>query len=530
MTLGPYTPSEEPGRWASIVFDNAAGWHVPERVFQTSWNIRPVHPKKDAATVIAHWAGADGRTLKDPAWVASDAGAWMTHILLEDDTHNKQRMLAGIIGRFMPSIWNDTARQAIDQAGRIDEFDSYESARAGVAAMARAADTETEVGAALDRADALHARMLQLYEQGNYAAVLDAARSFNATLADAYARAQRPLPGEFRAVWDHDGVGWFPGDWRKTCGVLAESGMNAVFPNVLWGGLAHFKNSVVPLSDTAARYGDQVAACVKAAHGKGLQVHAWVVCWNLENAPDDFVERMRKEGRLQVRADGKTAPWLDPAHPANVAMALTALRELATNYDLDGIHLDYVRYPSADLSYSPVARSGFEKWLGREVRKWPQDVQAGGDWASDFRRWRVRVITRFVVQARDTVKGARPDAKFSAAVWGNYPDCVKSVAQDWATWLEEGYVDFVVPMNYTTDRGRFGQLLRNQLALPGAEGRVYPGIGVTAAESQLSPDQVIEQVRALRAQRAPGFVLFDLSHTLLSETLPALSAGATRTE
>ena len=64
--------------------------------------------------------------------------------------------------------------------------------------------------------------------------------------------------------------------------------------------------------------------------------------------------------------------------------------------------------------------------------------------------------------------------------------------------------------------------------LPGARGRVYPGIGVAASESQLRADAVIEQVLALRAAGAAGFVLFDLCQPLQQEVLPALQRGLTR--
>jgi uncharacterized lipoprotein YddW (UPF0748 family) len=303
--------------------------------------------------------------------------------------------------------------------------------------------------------------------------------------------------------------------------------MTAIFPMMLTGGSAQFPNSQVPLADRARRYGDQVDQCVKAAHKNGLKVHVWKVCWSLDNAPDDFIAKMKKEGRLQMKADGKTAPWLDPAVRENAVMEIAALKELVKNYPVDGVHLDYVRYPSSDLSFSPASRKSFERWLGREVKHWPADVQASGDLNGDFKRWRAATITQFVRDAHDAVKAIRPDVKFSAAVWGNYPDCMKSVGQDWASWLESGIVDFVCPMNYTVDRARFSALVRNQLALPNAAGRVFPGIGVTAAESQLEPDQVIEQVRALRKLGANGFVLYDLSHTLLDETLPALKSGAT---
>ena len=527
VMLGDYTPANEPGRWSSIVFDNPSAWRVPARVYQTSWNIRPVYPREGESTIIARWANAEGRTLKDPAWVAGPSGAWMTHILLEDDTHNKQRMLVGLIGHFMPSGWRDAARHALDGAGSIDEFDSISRSIAGITAMADGTIHEAGVAKALDRAGGLHARMQDEYRQGNYAGVLETERALQAALSEAYGLAQRPKPGEFRAVWDKSGTGWFPGDWNKTCEILAGAGMTAIFPQMLTGGSAQFPNSQVPLADRARRYGDQVEQCVKAAHKNGLKVHVWKVCWSLDNAPDDFIAKMKKEGRLQMKADGKTVPWLDPAVRANVDMEIAALKELVKNYSVDGVHLDYVRYPSSDLSFSPASQKSFERWLGRAVKRWPADVQPGGNLDGDFKRWRAATITKFVREAHDAVKAIRPDVKFSAAVWGNYPDVVKSIGQDWAAWLEADIVDFVCPMNYTEDRNRFTALVRNQLALPRATGRILPGIGVTAAESQLQPDEVIGQVRVLRKLGASGFVLYDLSHTLLDETLPALKAGAT---
>jgi uncharacterized lipoprotein YddW (UPF0748 family) len=144
------------------------------------------------------------------------------------------------------------------------------------------------------------------------------------------------------------------------------------------------------------------------------------------------------------------------------------------------------------------------------------------------RRDKAAVITSFVRRAHDEIKKVNPRVKLSAAVWGNYPECAGSIGQDWGDWLRAGYVDFVCPMNYVPDRNRFAALVQRQLALPGARGRVYPGIGVTAAESQLRPDHVIEQVVMLRRLNAGGFLLFDLSRPLLDETLPNLRLGLTR--
>ena len=89
----------------------------------------------------------------------------------------------------------------------------------------------------------------------------------------------------------------------------------------------------------------------------GLQVHVWKVCWHVVNAPSEFRHKLTQQGRLQVSLKGRTAPWLNPAHPQNVTLALNSLKEIARNYDVDGIHLYYIRYPGADYCFSPATRS-----------------------------------------------------------------------------------------------------------------------------------------------------------------------------
>ena len=92
----------------------------------------------------------------------------------------------------------------------------------------------------------------------------------------------------------------------------------------------------------------------------------------------------------------------------------------------------------------------------------------------------------------------RPGLQLSAAVFRSYPSCRESVGKDWKRWLDHGYLDFVCPMNYANDLYSFTALLDQQLAYPEARGRIVSGIGVTASESQLRGDQVIEQILALR--------------------------------
>lgn len=525
VRMGEYTFSEDFTRWRSYAFTDPQQWRVPGEVFQKSQSLRPVWPG-EGGEVIAWWRNSAGRTQREPAWVATARGVWMSHVLLDDDLEAKGRMLVGLAGRLDPAVLPEAARHALAGAGKVDGYPDF--ARAAAALAGAGAGTQADaIRSHVAAARAHHARMLALYGKGDHPGVLDAAAVVDGQIAAAYALAQSPRPGEFRGVWDHDGTGWWPGNWDATCRELSRRGITAVFPNLMWGGNAHYPGKVLPQSATFRMYGDQAAQVTKAAQAHGLEAHLWVVCFNLGNAPATFVRQLQKEGRTQTGADGKATTWLNPAHPKNQEMLLQAVAEAVRAYPFAGVHLDYVRYPGADYDYSPATRQLFEAALGTKVARWPQDVRPGGPRRDRFVAWRAAQITAFVKRARDTVKAIDPKLKLSAAVWGGWPDTIKSIGQDWAAWVKNGHVDFVCPMNYSDSLYKFTALVQKQNALPGAAGRIYPGIGVTADESQLPADQVIEQIVNARRLGSSGFMLFDLSHTLQHDTLPALSQGVT---
>lgn len=527
VALGDAVSHREPGRWAGFQFTDPKALHVPERVYQQSWGLRLATPLNESGRVIAYWIDARGARQPEPAWLATESGYWMTQILLDDDRAGKERLLTGLIGSLEPAAWSDAAREAISTCGKIDGFGSLADSINGIQKLAVGHPGRAGIQALLDQAMTEYNELSALQSQGRFVEAVDQARAVRQLLALAYSRAQRPPERELRAVWDHDGVGWYPGDWDRTARELKEAGFNTLFVNTLWAGLAHYPSAVVPSSFTAQRFGDQMKAASEAARRHGLALHAWVVLWQVGNAPAEFQARLRKEGRLQQDASGATVTWLNPAMPANQQHLLAAIEELARTYDVDGIHLDYVRYPSAQACYAPASRQAFETWLGRSLGTWPAAVRSGTG-LSEFRRWRAGIITDFVRQTRQRVRQVNPKLKLSAAVWGGYPDIIQSIGQDWGLWLREGYLDFVCPMNYADDTYKFSALTQRQLALPGARGRVFPGIGVTASESQLRPDQVIEQIATARRLGASGFALYKLSQTLRQETLPLLREGATR--
>ena len=527
VELGDYLQSRETGRWAAMQFTEPSSWRIPERVFQQSWSIRTARPVEGQGRVLAYWTNANGDQQPEPAWIATARGLWMTHVLLDDDRAGKERLLVGLLGHYDPAVWAAAAAQAAASAGRVDNFPTLNAAVDGIRSLASQGDRVEPVEARLAAALSTHQAMREHLAQGRHADVVDAAAAVRRQLAEAYSMAQPPRPQEMRAVWDHDAVGWYPGDWDRTCRELKEAGINTLFVNVLWAGLAHYPSEVIPSSDTHRRLGDQMKACLTAARQHGLKMHAWKVCWQFDNAPPDWKATFKKEGRLQQNINGVTVNWLNPAIASNRQLEIAAIEELARTYELDGIHLDYIRYPDAGSCFAPASRSAFETWRGHAVARWPADVRDGAG-RQEYQRWRASVITDHVREIRQRLRAIKPDLQLSAAVWGGYPDTIPSIGQDWGHWLKEVYVDFVCPMNYTEDPFRFSADIEKQMALPGARGRIFPGIGVTASESQLRPDEVVEQIAILRRLEAPGFALYDLSQTLRQDVLPVLRQGVTR--
>ena len=524
--LGKYKSAPLGGKWMEIHFDKKVPLHVPSVVFQNSRNIRVASPVSQSARVVAYWADNNSRLSNDPAWLESRHGFWMTHVLVDDgDTSAKQKMLLGLIAACDSSVWKPAAKQSVKEldyklAAVVADIRRSLSGAEGVA-LSGAEGRRIAAIWAEDRK-----QLDLLMKSGKYAAAVTQADIVFTLAMRAYASLQKPVKGEFRGVWDHGGLGLYPGDWNKTCNILKKAGLTDIFSNVIWAGLAHYPSKTTPQSDMVRLRGDQLQASIDAAHRAGLKLHAWKVCWNLVKASPEFVAKMKKEGRLQISDAGKTKNWLCPSNAKNIKMELAAISEILQNYKVDGIHLDYIRYPDSHHCYCAECRKNFEKYSKQKISNWPAVVRVG-TLKNDFLRWRTWQITSFVQSVQRVINKTKPAVKLSVAVYGKYPLCGLSVGQDWGKWLEHDLVDFVCPMDYSNDINKFTRLVKDQVALPHSKNRIYPGIGVTAMESHLDEFEVIKQIKVTRENGAGGFVLFSLNRELEKEILPALRRGIT---
>ena len=331
-------------------------------------------------------------------------------------------------------------------------------------------------------------------------------------------------------------------------------GATDLFVQVYRGGRAWFASTVVesgPHQAARARTGvDPLALLLEQAHAAGLRVHAWLNALSLstrrdaallaELGPDAVMVDRRGRSVLDYPSLDLPEPdrrwyrmgtpqvWLDPAVPA-VGQTLAALvGELVARYPaLDGVHLDYIRHPDVlpfipgsrfgvglDFGYGAASRARFQRETGLEA---PFGDALGN--ADRWDEWRRERVTEVVLRIASAARGAKPSIEVSAAVWAYADRSYLSLFQDWRGWLEDGLLDFVVPMAYTRD----DRLLRYvaQAALGGVGGeRVWVGLGSWLFESQ--PERARAQLDAMRALGPAGIALF--SYDAIAQA-PALRAS-----
>jgi uncharacterized lipoprotein YddW (UPF0748 family) len=145
------------------------------------------------------------------------------------------------------------------------------------------------------------------------------------------------------------------------------------------------------------------------------------------------------------------AYYLDPGHPDVVDYTVAAYEELVANYDVDGVHLDRVRYPGARWGYNPTSVDRFLAATGASQPPHPADAA----WAA----WRRDQVTNLVRRTYLAVTAINPYIRVSAALsavdrgptdlrpWEETAP-YSSQFQDWRGWLEEGILDLGLPMNY----------------------------------------------------------------------------------
>ncbi len=318
----------------------------------------------------------------------------------------------------------------------------------------------------------------------------------------------------------------------------SRGGFNALFVQVRGRGDAFYASRLVgrsPLLANQPRTFDPLARLLDRARARGLEVHLWINVlltahfglalppghvlrshpdWvmvpksmakaGLGAHPRDLLRLVRDAARGDSDVEGY---YISPFAPAVTAHLEAVVRELLEGYAVDGLHLDFIRYPGPDYDYSRAALEAFRRARG-----------GGGDLLSGplrdpqgFDALRRDRLTRLVARLSAVARGVKPGLLVSAAVAPDEAHAVSQRFQDWPRWLDDGYLDAICPMAYTPDSRIFRAQIERAVARTPPKALVWAGIGAY----RLTVDGTVEKIRLAREAGAAGILVF--SHESLGQ-------------
>lgn len=279
-----------------------------------------------------------------------------------------------------------------------------------------------------------------------------------------------------------------------------------LFVQVRGRGDALYRSSFVPRAQNMHNQNfDPLQYFLDHAHPHSLKVHAWLntyLIWSSDDKPQDKNHLLYQHPEwASVDADGikdvtrkardfrkinTEGVYLSPLVPEVNEYLIRVVKEIVANYNVDGIHLDYVRYPKNCYDFNETGRKRFKDiyavdpillsisdksfFTGMELKTLETLIEK---WA-DFRR---DAITELVIALQNTIDSTRKPIVLSAAVKPDIFEARDHFYQDWGKWLKLDYLDFVVPMNYTTDAEQFESILKKIDPLISKD-KIWMGIGV----------------------------------------------------
>lgn len=244
-----------------------------------------------------------------------------------------------------------------------------------------------------------------------------------------------------------------PHDIDRLVGLAADHGVNTINLAVkqdeddeIASGLVFYASERAPRAPGYETL-DVLAETIRAAHGRGLQVRAWMPQFHDQMAirANPAWQMQASEGHRVIPFMGKSRKefFVNPGNPAARDYQRFLVGEVARNYDIDGIVIDWVRFDDYNMDLGNETRARFKAATG--IDPITIDISADSPQRAHWNAWRTALIAHHVRQLREEV---RREVKLGAYI---LPPAFVEVAQDAAQFST--FVDFLAPMAYYKDWG-----------------------------------------------------------------------------
>ncbi len=260
---------------------------------------------------------------------------------------------------------------------------------------------------------------------------------------------------------------------------------------------------------------------IRNAHKSGIEVHAWLNCFFING--HHSLQKQRPEIYRQLKNSilfpfqkpgGDKGIFLYPGDKKYVGLLDMVIREMINNYHVDGIHLDYFRYPDYGIPLSIQARTDFKLQYYRDplvVIQKSLSAQAENyryykHFVGLYRNFLRQRLTQTLVHIKQTVKAVSPSAMLSIAVKPDPVGARVKFLQPWEEWIRNGLCDFVAAMNYSKEPKRYQYNLK-MIDRLGLHTKIMIGIAV----HNISNRVVYERLKQIKNRNLYNFSLFSFN-------------------
>lgn len=320
-------------------------------------------------------------------------------------------------------------------------------------------------------------------------------------------------------------------DIQKTLDKIKETGINNVFLETYFHGRTIFPSNVMEeygfeIQNPDFVGADILAIWVKEAHKRGIKIHTWFESFYIGNKnPQNNLNSILSVkpqwmNRTKQKADfdgyvshpqEHNGYFLDPSNPEVIEFLLKLISEITTKYNVDGVNIDYVRYPNISKEnlnnqwgYTKYAREEFFLIYATD----PIEIQPRTSLWDDWCEYRRNKITRYINEVHNLLK--YKNIMLSAVIFPDYKVSLQTKFQDWYAWVDNCYLDAITPLILTGDDNLAKSMLEEIKRKTSNNAKIFPGLFAGFIESD--PEDLLRQIHIVRKLKLDGVILFDWAH------------------
>lgn len=296
---------------------------------------------------------------------------------------------------------------------------------------------------------------------------------------------------------------------KEKCDLLvqrcAEARLNVIVADIFVRNSFMAKSDLMSWTQEKWADFDPLAYLIEQAHAAGLEVHPWFCVSYRDPNFNEWFEQTRGEDVRMYSATGEVEPLASDVHrEAYRDFVVDLMVGVARDYDVDGIHLDYIR--TKGRCYCDRCRAEFQQQFGA-----PLTEATDEQWT----QWQKQAIADIVRRTAEGVHALDPEHIMSAAVFSNMGGG-GSQGQDAPEWARQGWIDVVIPMDYAMQSVQVRANERRFLEALDDDDTLVTGLslyqrGGTEVSSR-PPELVREQIELVRSIGIHGYCLFAFSH------------------